>query len=648
MTQRILLVMLLCLSTSAIWAQDRASIKDDYKWKPEHIYASQADWEKDVAAIKANIDQLATFKGKFAGPNATNPAKDLIAYNKLMEETLGKFERASNYVDYHFHVDMGNTEWMGRGQEMETMGVAMGQKLSWVEPELLLIPEATLMKWVADNKDLQGYKKSYEDMYLLQAHTLSAPEEEILALSGNITGTTAEIYSQFTDVDMDYGTIQDEKGDTIHASYEAWVSYSSNKDRGVRERMFTAVWNQFKKYENTLAAIMAGNIKKDIYLAKARKYKSTLDRALSSTFIPADVYTNLVSTTEANTAPLHKYEAIRKRVLGLDHYKHWDYYVSLASGEEKRYTWEQGAAMVEDALKPLGKTYVEDITKALTAKNGWIDAYASKGKRGGAYSSSTYGIHPYMLFNFDYKNGLTQDDIGTIAHEVGHSMHTYYSEKNQPFPNKDYSMFNAEVASTTNETLMAMKFLDEARRDYKNAKGKDKEAAKNQLIYLLEQSIDAGRGSFFRQTQFAAWEMEAHKMGEEGKPLTAESFNKLYGDLLTKFYGPDLEYGELSASSWSTIPHFYRGYYVYVYATSYAAAVDLAQSIRAESLGDKSKKGSTERFLNYLRSGSSKHPVELLKDAGVDMTTPAPIKSCIDYWSKLVDELDGLTKPVKK
>jgi oligoendopeptidase F len=638
------LVLLLCLSAAAARSQDRASIPADYKWKPEHIYANVEAWQKDLAAISAEVDQLAAFRGHFAGPEAKNPAKDLVAYNKLSEEMGAKLERAYNYVQYHFDVDMGNAEWIGRDQEVERLMIDLGQKLSWFEPELLQVPYETLMQWVDQNAELKSYRKNYEDMHALKAHTLSASEEEILALSGNITGAPADIYGKFTDVDMDFGTIKDEKGETIPASYEAWVSYNTSKDRRVREDMFKAVWGQFKKYENTLATIMSANIKKDIYLTKARKYPTTIDRALNPNFVPVEVYDNLVKSARANTAPLHKYEQIRKRMLGLDTYRHWDYYVGLTKEEEKRYTWEQGVAMVQDALKPLGKQYITDITTALNAKNGWVDVYANKGKRGGAYSSSTYGIHPYMLYNFDRAKGLTLEDVSTVAHEVGHTMHTWYSEKGQPYPTKDYVIFNAEVASTTNETLMAMKLLDEARRDYKKATGKAKEAAKDHLVNLLVQNVDAGRGTFYRQTMFAAWEWEAHKMAEEGKPMTAESFDKLYGDLIREFHGPALEYTDLSDVSWSTIPHFYRGYYVYTYATSYAAAVALAQDIRAEAMGDASKKGATARYLNYLKAGSSKHPVELLKDAGVDMTTPAPIQSFITYYGKLVDELDELTK----
>ncbi len=637
------MLLLMAVPATRSLGTTRADIEDRYKWKPEHIYQDLTAWEADMTAIREGIDQLAAYKGKFAGENVKNPAADLIAYNKLSEEINAKFERTYTYAMFNYHVDMGNSEWMGRMQQLSNMGIEMGQKLAWVTPELLLIPREMLMKWVNENPDLEAYRKSYEDMYALQAHVLSEKEEEIMALAGNVTGTAGDIYGKFTNVDMEYGTIVDENGDTVKVTDEGWVSWRSNKDRRVREEYFKAVWNQYQHYGTTLAAMMAGNLKKNLFIAKARKFDNTLQAALNSTFVPEAVYTNLVNTTRANTAPLHKYEAIRKRLLGVDHYRHWDYYVAPIEADEARYTWEQGVTMIADALTPLGDKYVKDITTGLDPASGWVDVYSSDGKRGGAYSSSAYGVHPYMLFNFDHDKGLTLDDISTVAHEVGHSMHTYYSETNQPFPNKDYAIFNAEVASTTNETLFAMKALDEARAEYKQAKGAAKEKAKQHLIYLLDQNLASARGTFFRQTQFAAWELAANQMAEAGKPLTKESFNQLYGELLHDYYGPAAEYEELSNVSWSRIPHFYRGYYVYTYATSYAAAVAIAQDIRAEQRGDAKKKGITQRYLQYLQSGSAKHPVELLKDAGVDMTTEAPIKSLIKYFSDMVDELDKLT-----
>ena len=633
-------VLMLFLTGSILTAVavERSDIPSKYKWKPEHIYSSLDEWQKGIDYLKASLDKLAAFKGSFAGDNATNPAKSLIEFNRISDEVEVRFEQVWVFNMFNFHVDLSNSEWGGREQILRNLAVEYGQKLAWLEPELLLIPQETMHKYIDENPELEAYRKSYDDLYLQQEHVLSEKEEEIIALSYNVTSAPSGVYRQITDSDMVFDSIIDEKGDTVEVTDSGWVHWRTNKDRRIREDYFKSVWKQYDTFGTTMAALMTGNIHKDIYLTKARKYDNTLQRALSGSFIPEEVYVNLVETTRNNVAPLHKYNEIRKRMLGVEHYRHWDYYVSLIEAEEDRYSWEEGVMMILDALKPMGKQYIGDIKHGLNPDNGWVDIYATKGKRGGAYSSSCYGVHPYMLYNFDYEKGLSQEDVSTVAHEVGHAMHSYYSEKAQPIPNKDYAIFNAEVASTVNEAIMSAKLLKDARKEYKKAKKKKKEAAKQKLISLLETNIDAVRQTFYRQTMFATWEWEAHTMGEEGQPLTKESLSELYGNLLKEFHGPASDYEELSSMSWARIPHFYRGYYVYSYATSYAAAVAIARDIM-----DK-KKGARDKFLAYLASGSSKHPVELLKDAGVDMATPAPVEALIEYFSEMVDELDELTK----
>lgn len=642
------LVVLLILTAGAFAGavKERQEIPDKYKWQTNHIYASIEDWQKDFDTISAKLDELVAFKGTFAGEKANKPAKSLIEFNKISEEVEAMFERLYVYVIFNYHVDMGNSDWAGRQQQVQMLAIQYGQKLAWVEPELLEIPQETMFKYVDENPELETYRKSYQDMYLLQEHVLSEPEEVIIAASQNITGTASDVFSKLTDVDMTFGYILDENGDSIEVSDSGWNSWRVNKNRQVREDYFKKLWYGYDSFGNTIAALMNGNIKKNVYLSTARKFDNTLQAALSSSFIPEDVYINLVNTTRKNVAPLHKYNDVRKRMLGVDHYRHWDYYVSVAEADESRYTWDEAVAMVTDALKgPLGPQYIKDISVALNPENGWVDCFANRDKRGGAYSSSCYGVHPYMLFNFDFDKGLTLEDVSTIAHEVGHAMHTYYSEESQPMPNKSYAIFNAEVASTTNEAIMSSKLLDEARKAYKKAKKpEEKAAAKQRLIYLLDSNLNSIRTTFYRQTKFATWEWEANKMGEAQQPLTKESLSDLYYKILTEFHGPAAEYEELSGISWARIPHFYRGYYVYTYATSYAAAIALATDLMAEANGDKTKKGAQERYLKFLASGSSKHPVELLQDAGVDMATPAPVEALVKYFSNMVNELDALTK----
>ncbi|TKJ40129.1 oligoendopeptidase F [candidate division LCP-89 bacterium B3_LCP] len=619
-------------------ALERSEIPDKYKWHPDHIYPSLEEWEKDFEYLGEQIDVLAAFKGRFAGENATDPAGALIEFQEIGEILEQKLERLWVYVMFNYHVDMGNSDWAGMQQRIQMLAIGFSQKLAWAEPELLEIPQETMNRYVAENPELVDYQKSFDDMYLQQEHVLSEAEESVIAASYNITGTSRDVFGKLTDVDMSFGEIKDEDSETIEVTDSGWNSWRVDKNRRIREDYFKKLWNGYEGFGNTLAALMNGNIKKNVYFSTVRKYDNTLQAALDGSFIPEDVYVNLIETTRANLAPLHKYNEIRKRLLGVDHYRHWDYYVSLVEADETRYTWEEGVDMIVNALKPLGKQYRKDIKMALNPENGWCDAFANENKRGGAYSSSCYGVHPYMLYNFDYTKGLTLEDVSTIAHEVGHAMHTYYSENTQPFPNKSYATFNAEVASTVNEAIMATKLLADARKAYKKAKKANKEAAKQRLIYLLETNINAVRTTFYRQTMFATWEWEANKMGEAGQPLTKDSMSKLYYDTLTEFHGPAAEYEELSSISWARIPHFYRGYYVYTYATSYAAAVALATDINGK------KKGAVKKYIAYLQSGSSKHPVELLQDAGVDMATPAPVEALVAYFSNMVEELDELTR----
>lgn len=642
----ILAVILMLTANSVAGFIERTAIPDKYKWRPDHIYKTIEDWQKDYDYIAANIDKLGSFKGKFAGPEAKDPAKALIEYNKLSEEIGVKFEHIWVYAMYNFNTDMSNSDWIGRMQMLQQLAIQYGENLAWVNPELLQIPQATMHKYIAANPALADYKKSYDDLYLQQAHVLSEPEEAILALAGNISSTPGDVQEMMTDSDMRWGFITDENGDSVEVTDNGWTSWRVNKNRKVREAYFTKLFSGYKDFGNTFAALMAGNVKGDLFYSKARKYDNTLQAALDGRFIPVEVYTNLVKTTRANCTPLHKYESIRKRMLKLDDYGHHDYYVSFSELPDERYTYEQGVALVLEALKPMGEKYCADVKWALDPSSGMVDPYAHKGKRGGAYSSGAYKIHPYMLYNFDYEKGLTMEDVSTIAHEVGHSMHTHYSSMKQAYPNKDYAIFNAEVASTVNEAIMSTLLLEKARDEYKKAKknSPEKEKAKQKLIALLSDNLDAARQTYYRQVSFADWELTVHQMAENNEPITRESLCNLYLENLHLYYGPDVNYGELSSYEWSRIPHFYRSYYVFSYSTSYAAAVAIAQNILAEYKGDKTKKGARDKFITYLESGSSKHPVELLKDAGVDMTTPAPIESFIKYVDGLVTELDGLTK----
>ncbi|MFH1861861.1 MAG: M3 family metallopeptidase, partial [bacterium] len=419
-------------------AIERSEIPDKYKWRTEDIYPTVEAWQQDFEWIKSSLDKLDALKGTFAGDNATDPAKSLIEFNRISEEIGSKFERAWTYVAFNSDVNLANEEWAGREQQIQMLAVEYGQRLAWVDPEILQIPQETMHQYIAAHPELESYRKSYDDLYAKQEHVLSEPEERILALSGNITWTASEVYGKLTDVDMRWGHILDENGDSLEVNDAAWVAYRTSPDRRVRKDFFNTLFQGYHDMGTTMAALMNGNVQKNVYMTKARKYKNTLERALSGSFIPIEVYTNLVNTARQNAAPLHKYNYVRQRIMGVDTLRHWDYYAGIVDLPEERFTWDKGVAMVVEALKPMGSKYITDITHALTPGSGWVDIYTSQNKRGGAYSGGCYQVHPFMLYNFDYEKGLNLEDVSTVAHEVGHAMHSYYSERGQAYPNKDY------------------------------------------------------------------------------------------------------------------------------------------------------------------------------------------------------------------
>lgn len=634
----------LLINAALAAAVERSDIPAEFKWKTEHIFTSVTEWQAVLDEVAAALPILTAYQGRFAGTNAINPAISLIEYNRLYEHTNEILQRAYVYADLNYNVAMSSEEWFGRYQQCGDLETEIAEQLAWFETELLRIDVDTLLAWTDHYPELQAYRKRYQDMFALSDHTLSPEAERVLALSAGLTEHISDVFDQLTVVDIAFPTIQ-LLGDSVEVSLAGWQTWRTAPDREARKLYFKALSGTMLDYNNTLAALLALNIRKDIFLTKARNYESTLERALAPTFVPEEIYLNVVNTTRSNTAPLQKFVAIRKRALGLDPYHAWDNSIPLSGASLKRYSWDEASALILNAMEPLGPEYHTILQTALEPVNGWLDPYAAPGKSTVPYSAACYGVHPFMLFNFDYEAGLSLDDVLTVAHESGHSLHSILSERYQPIATWEYTTFNAEVAAMTPEWLLMMSLLDEARADYKNAVSSDKKHARLQLLALLELSINKARFLFYHQALLAAWELEAHRMGEAGAPLTPEALNELYGKLLREWYGSALEVDEFSTNSWSITPHFfwsYLEYTAYAYPTSYAAAVKLALDIRAEAAGSASCHGAASRFLEYLKSGGSKQPVELLTLAGVDMTTAAPIEAFIAYFADLVDELDVL------
>lgn len=644
----LLLLSLLAVAALSVTAQaiERSEIPDKYKWREDYIYPSAAVWEKAFDAIRGQLDQMEAFKGTLAAKTGSEGAKNLIAFFGINEKAEVEISRVIWFAYYNFQVDMRDPEWISRRDNAFALASEYYQRLVWVEPELLTISKDTLLHWADSYPELKAYHLKFSDMFALRAHSLSEPEERIIALSGELFGGPNDIYTNMTSVDMDWPEIVDENGVAVKASASGWrEGWRSYPDRETRRKYYQAFMGRFLNFGNTYAATIAAQYKADVYYARARNFDNTLQANLSPTFVPEEVFTNLIQTTRMNLSPLHRYESIRKRELGLDSYTIWDDYVALGkAAEEKRLTWEEASQTVVDAVAPLGKQYVADAKVLLDPVNRFADPFTSPGKIGGAWSHNSLDEPARMIFNFDYEKGLNFDNVTTIAHELGHSVSANYTMKTQPVPLRGEMNLISEVPSTTNETFLYMKELENARAEYKRAKGAAKEAARQNLIYLLDQVLGDGRNGFYRQIMFAEWEREAHKLAEEGAPITQESLTNLFAGLQRDYFGPAMESNEFSDIGWASVPHFYLGYYTYSYAVGGVAAMKLATDIRAEADGDKTKRGSLARYQKFLAAGSSEHAMDQLKAAGVDFSTAAPVEAYVKYFGQLVDELDALTQ----
>ena len=491
------------------------------------------------------------------------------------------------------------------------------QKTSFVAPELRNIPETKLSRFINSTKGLEVYKHYFDNFLRQKKYILSTREEELLAMSGNVFRNFSRIREALTTADIQFPKVKDDEGNEIELSYSRYRKLLLSKDPEVRKGAFEGMYSTYEKFNNTSAATYDGSVKKDVFYSKARGYNSSLGMALSNDNIPIEVYDNLIETTHKYLKPLQHYMELRKEVLGIDSLHLYDTSVPIVKDSDKKYSFDEARKIVLNALKPLGDEYVKDATEALNYR--WIDVYETKGRRTGAYSWSAYDTHPYMLLNYND----TRDNIFTLAHELGHSMHSFYTNKTQPYIYSNYSLFVAEVASTFNENLLMHYLLDNTKDD-------------QERLVLLDKWADNITGTLYTQVLFAEFEKKSHEMAEQGIPLTAKSLNKAYMDILDEFYGNVLTIDEKYKLTWSRIPHFYRAFYVYVYATSISASTDLSQKVLA------GEPNVLKNYLNMLHSGSSDYPIALLKGAGVDMSKPDAIEHTLKLFDKIVTEMDEI------
>ncbi|MBN2780868.1 MAG: oligoendopeptidase F [Candidatus Marinimicrobia bacterium] len=590
----------------------RDEIQEQYRWNLADIYPTPEDWEKDFAHVEKNIDVLKRYKGKL-GKSASNLEKCLRESEEL-ERMLDKM-----YVAAHLLKDQDtkNSASQAMASRIASLNQRFYQERAFLWPELQTIPEKKLNQFVQSSDYLQQYRHAFDDMVRQKEHILSEREEELLAMAGDMAAEFSGVREALTQADIVFPQVKDDEGDLIELSYGRYAALLESKDPEVRRNAFKGMYGTFDKFKNTSAAAYRGSVKKDIFYAQARGYDSCIEMALDGDNVPVEVYDNLIATVHEYMEPLHRYMNLRKKIMGVDELHLYDTSVPIVAESEVKYSYEEAKNMIIDALAVMGPQFQEDAKNALNSR--WVDVFETRNKRSGAYSWGTYDTHPYMLMNY---NG-TRNDMFTLIHELGHSLHSYYTNQRQPYATANYSLFVAEVASTFLENIL-MNYMLQTIED------------KNEKLSLLDQWADNIQGTLYTQVLFAEFEREAHSLAEQGIPLTVESLSKTYFDILSSYYEGVLVLDEEYALTWSRIPHFFRQFYVYKYATSICASTALSKKVL-----DK-EPGAMENYMDFLHSGSSDYPIELLKKAGVDMSTPEPIANTLELYNDIVTQMEAL------
>ncbi len=610
--------------SNAIEPKDRKDLDDKYKWNLSDIYPSWEAWEADLNRVDEMFQEMMQYKGKL-GSNA----ETYLAFAKLQDE-MGKLgTKLNSYVFLNRSLDGGNPEFSTRSQQMQNMYIKNGMNMAWIGPELKTIPKETMDKWLTENVELQVYKHGIEDFYREMEHILPEDKQQMMTTLSKALGAATSIYSSISVADMEYPTVTLSNGEKVIATPAERTRVSStNPNQEDRKLVSEAMIEPFVKQKNTYADIYSGILNSRWGQAQIYGYNSCLEAALSSNDIPTDVYLNLIEVAKDNTEPLQKYNRLRKKALKLDHYYKSDGYINIVDFN-KTYTWEEAEELVKAALKPLGEEYNEKVAEMFEA--GRIDVYENQGKRGGAFNLGVYGVHPYILMNY---NG-TRDNVFTLAHEMGHSIHSVFSCENQKYTNHRYTIFVGEVASTFNEFMLL---------DYMIKNATDP----NEKISLLIQAIDNITGTFYTQSMFAEFEYKAYTMVENSQPLNAEVIGDLYNEVYNAYFGETIERPEDDKYYWSRIQHFLsRYYYVYQYATSFSASSKIFAEVQ-NAKNKKERKAAQDKLLTLLKSGGNDYPVQQLAKAGIDMTNAETFKAVTDQFTKLVDQLEQELKAIGK
>lgn len=590
----------------------RDMIEEKYKWKIEKVYKNTSEWEKDLDNLKKYVPKITEYSGKLGD------GEKLLEFYKIDEEASRLAEKLYVYAHQRYDEDTTNTEFQTLKSKIDSYLSEFKSAESFFIPEILALPEGLIQSQFEKFKDLKKYEFAINDILKMKPHILSKKEEKLLAAVSDCLEAPGNIFSMLSNADMKFPDVIDEDGNEVELTEVKYSKFIKSKNREVRKRAFNVLFNTYKNYKNTFAEALSSSVKNFVFQSKVRNYKNSMEYSLTPNDIPLDVYNNLIEAVDSSLKEsLHRYVKIKKKLLKLDEIHMYDLYVPIVDTVKEHIEFEDAVKIVKEGLKPLGEEYLQIFQQGVN--DGWIDVFENVGKRGGAYSFGSYDTMPYVLLNYNYE----MNDVSTLAHEMGHSIHSYYSRKNQPYIYANYSLFCAEVASTTNESLLINHLINN-------------EKDKNKKMYLINQQLEQIRTTVFRQVMFAEFEKTVHEGIESGSPFSGEDYCRLWHELNVKYFGPEMCVDEEIDMEWARIPHFYSDFYVYQYATGYSAANSFSKMILD------GEKNATEKYKEFLKSGSSDYPIEVLKRGGVDMTTSKPLNDTIDTFNKLLDMLDKI------
>ncbi|ADM69531.2 oligoendopeptidase F [Paenibacillus polymyxa] len=590
----------------------RADAPVENTWKLEDLFPNRKAWDQEYEEVKQLAKKAEQFQGKL------NSAESIGSCFKLEDELSLKTERVYVYAHLHHDEDTAEPTYQGLSQKAKKLGVEVSESLSFVTPEILALPDHQLDAFIEDPK-LADYRFTLQEMKREKAHILGKTEEALLAQVGNLAQAPQTIFGMLNNADLKFPKIKDENGKEVELTHGSYIQFLESPHREVRERAFKAVYDTYAKNKNTIASTLSANVNKNIFYSRVRKYPSVLEMSLYGDNIPKEVYTNLIDTIHESLPLLHRYIKLRKKLLGVDELHMYDLFAPLVDEYKMDITYEDAKKQTKEGLKPLGEDYLASLQKGYDER--WIDVYENENKRTGAYSWGAYGTHPYVLLN--HKDNL--NSMFTLAHEMGHALHSYYSDNALKFRDAQYTIFLAEVASTTNEALLMDYLLN------KSTDPKEK-------MYLLTYYADQFRTTVFRQTMFAEFEKIVHERAEQGESLTPQLLSEIYYDLNVKYHGPGMKVDKDIEMEWARIPHFYNSFYVYKYATGFSAATSFSKQILEEG------QPAVDRYLGFLKSGGSDYSINILKKAGVDMSSPQPIREAMSVFEEVITEMEKLTK----